>query len=164
MLSTLHLAFLGLAAALLLAASLHDIAARTIPNWIPAALATDGMLLQWLAGSLINGLAVGVAVFIAAALLWRRGLMGGGDVKLLAAAAVAVPPVLALLATVALAGGVLALLYLLLRPLVAPPGAARPASRLARIVRVERRRIQQGRALPYACAIAAGALFIMIGN
>jgi prepilin peptidase CpaA len=157
---------LAAAAALLLAAALHDIAARTIPNWIPAALALDGVVAKSISGGLLLGLAIGLLVFILATLMWRRGLMGGGDVKLLGAAAIVVPASLAasFLITVSLAGGVLALLYLLLRLVVAPPAAIRPRHRLARIVRAERRRIRACRSLPYACAIAAGALFVMIGG
>jgi prepilin peptidase CpaA len=157
---------LAVAAVLLIGAALHDIAARTIPNWLPATLAVDGVVGKLLAGQVLIGLAVGAAVFGLAALLWHRGLMGGGDVKLLGAAAIVVSPALApsFLVMVSLAGGVLALLYLLLRRVVPPPGAVRPVRRLARIMRAERRRIRECRSLPYACAIATGALFVMIGG
>ena len=54
------------------------------------------------------GLLAGLLVFLAGAFCWRRGWLGGGDVKLLAATAVLVPPslVVNLLLDVALAGGV----------------------------------------------------------
>jgi len=151
------------AAALLLGAALHDLACRTIPNWIPAALALDGLALRVLSGQVLGGIVSGAVVFAGAALLWRRGLMGGGDVKLLGAAALVVPAGLALILilAVALAGGVLALIYLALRRLVSAPRAGRPAGALARIARVERRRIRQCRSLPYGCAIAAGAFFVL---
>jgi prepilin peptidase CpaA len=154
------------AGALLVFAALHDVAARTIPNWVSALLAIDGLALKSFDGQLRLGLAAGAAVFLLAAVLWRGGFMGGGDVKLLGAAAIVVPPSLAaaFIVSVCLAGGALALLYLALRRVVAPPGATRPRWRLARILRAERRRIRQCRSLPYACAIATGALFVMIGG
>ncbi len=106
----------------------------------------------------------GLVVFVLAAICWRRGWMGGGDVKLLAAAAIAVPPslVLSFITAVALCGGVLALLYLVAGRMVAPPPASRPRSLLARALRVEQWRIRRGGPLPYACAIAAGGLFILL--
>jgi prepilin peptidase CpaA len=159
----LALIFLTAAGALLLGAALHDLACRTIPNWIPAALALDGLALRVLSGQVLGGIASALVVFACAALLWRRGLMGGGDVKLLGAAALVVPSgaALAFVLAVALAGGGLALTYLALRRLVRAPRAGRPAGVLARIVRVERRRIRQCRSLPYGCAIAAGAFFVL---
>jgi len=151
-------------AALLVMASLHDLVARTIPNWLAGALAVLGFVLRALTASLLGGVVAGLGVFVLAAICWRRGWMGGGDVKLLAAAAIAVPPslVLSFITAVALCGGVLALLYLVAGRMVAPPPATRPRSLLARALRVEQWRIRRGGPLPYACAIAAGGLFILL--
>jgi prepilin peptidase CpaA len=151
-------------AALLVMASLHDLVARTIPNWLAGALAVLGFVLRALTASLLGGVVAGLVVFVLAAICWRRGWMGGGDVKLLAAAAIAVPPslVLSFITAVALCGGVLALLYLVAGRMVAPPPATRPRSLLARALRVEQWRIRRGGPLPYACAIAAGGLFILL--
>ncbi len=151
-------------AGLLLIASLHDLVARTIPNWLAGALAALGIGLRAASGSLLAGVSAGVVVFVLVALCWRRGWMGGGDVKLLAASAIVVSPslVVSFIAAVALSGGVLALLYLLARRLVPPPRTARPRTLLARALRVERWRIHRGAPLPYACAIAAGGLFVLI--
>ena len=151
-------------AALLVMASLHDLVARTIPNWLAGALAVLGFVLRALTGSLLGGVVAGLVVFVLAAICWRRGWMGGGDVKLLAAAAIAVPPslVLSCITAGALCGGVLALLYLVAGRMVAPPPATRPRSLLARALRVEQWRIRRGGPLPYACAIAAGGLFILL--
>ena len=145
-------------AALLVMASLHDLVARTILNWLAGALAVLGFVLR--------ALTAGLVVFVLAAICWRRGWMGGGDVKLLAAAAIAVPPslVLSFITAVALCGGVLALLYLVAGRMVAPPPAPRPRSLLARALRVEQWRIRRGGPLPYACAIAAGALFVNVSG
>jgi prepilin peptidase CpaA len=151
-------------AGLLLVASLHDIVARTVPNWVAGALAVLGIGLRAVAGSLLAGLCAGVVVFVLAAICWRRGWMGGGDVKLLAASAIVVPPplVVSFIAAVAMCGGVLAAFYLIARRVVAAPRTARPHSLLARVLRVERWRMHRGGPLPYACAIAAGGLFILL--
>ena len=59
-------------------------------------------------GHLVAGLSLGLAVFAASTLCWKRGWMGGGDVKLLSAAAIFVPPLHVgdMLVAVTLAGGV----------------------------------------------------------
>lgn len=91
-------------------------------------------------------------------------LDGGGDVKLLGAAALGVAPgsVVSFVMTVAVMGGLLAILYLVARPLLGPAGPARPQGLLGRVVRAERWRIRRGGPLPYACAIAAGLLFVIV--
>ena len=149
---------------LLLIAALHDFIARTVPNWLAGTVAVSGIALRVLTGSLLGGAAVGLVVFVLAAICWRRGWMGGGDVKLLAAPAILIPPPLALnfVSAVAICGGVLALIYLLAGRIVTPPPVQRPHSLPARALRVERWRIRRGGPLPYACAIAAGGLFILL--
>ena len=148
----------------LLAAAVHDLIARTAPNWTAAALAISGLALRLLHGQVLAGLLVGLVVFAVAAFCWRRGWMGGGDVKLLAAAAIFVPPaeVLTFITAVTMTGGVLALIYLAARRIVRAPSPVRPRSLLARALRVEQWRIRRGGPLPYACAIAAGSLFVLL--
>ena len=99
----------GVATTILLLAGVHDLAFRTVPNWMPVALLLPSILLRLMSGSLMLGLLAGLLVFLGGAFCWRRGWLGGGDVKLLAATAVLVPPslVVNLLLDVALAGGVL---------------------------------------------------------
>ena len=99
----------------------------------------------------------------AATLLWLRGVLGGGDVKLLAAVSLVVPAaaVPALLLAIVLAGGVLAAVHMVLRGRLAPPSPARPAGALRRILRCEGWRIRRGAPLPYGVAIAAGTVFAM---
>lgn len=152
--------------ALILAASLHDIVARTIPNSLALALAVAGIATGALNGYLFGSLLAAGAVFVLSALCWRRGWMGGGDVKLLGAAALGMPPgsVLTFVAAVAIAGGLLAIFYLVARRLVPAPAPLRPDGLLARALRVERWRISRGGPLPYACAIAAGALFVTVSG
>lgn len=156
----LHALALALGGTLLLAAALHDSAFRTVPNAVPAALAALGLALRAAAGDLVAGLAAAAAVFAMLLFCWHRGWLGGGDVKLAAAAALLVPPPLvpSLLLATALAGGLLAALYLAASRLVPPPPPGRPAGLLARAWRCERWRLHRRGPLPYAAAIAAGAL------
>ncbi len=149
---------------LTLAASMHDIVARTIPNGLALALAIAGVAAAAIGGTLLGSLLAAGGVFLLSALCWRRGWMGGGDVKLLGAAALGMPPgsVLPFVAAVTIAGGGLAILYLAARPLVPAPASARPKGLAGRAVRVERWRIRRGGPLPYACAIAAGVLFVTL--
>ena len=147
-----------------LAASLHDIAARTIPNSLALALGVAGIAIGTMHGYLFGSLFAAGSVFVFSAFCWRCGWMGGGDVKLIGAAALGMPlsSVLTFVAAVAVAGGLLALLYLGARHLVSAPAALRPHGLLARAVRVERWRIRRGGPLPYACAIAGGFLFVIV--
>jgi len=151
---------------LLIVAGWCDIATRTVPNQIPAALAGIGIVLRMFAGDLLIALAVACVVFLLAFFCWRRGWLGGGDVKLFAAAALLVAParVPGLVIDTALAGGMLALLYLALQAVLPAPAPARPAARLARVLRVEQWRIRHRAPLPYASAIAAGAIFVLLSR
>jgi prepilin peptidase CpaA len=153
----------AIAGVLLLAAG-RDIITRAVPNWIPLSLAALCCILAAINFRLIWGLAFGLAVFALCIVFWRRGWMGGADVKLLGAAAIVVAPDTAgpFLVAVPLAGGILAMTYLAGRFLLSRPAAIRhPQHLLARVWRVEARRIRRGGPLPYACAIAAGTIFVL---
>jgi prepilin peptidase CpaA len=145
-------------------AALHDIAFRTIPNWVPVALAADGALFRLLDHNLLLGLGCGLAAFALATFCWWRGWLGGGDVKLLGATAVLGSPPLVpgYIAAVAFTGGGLALLYLLLERIVPALSPRHPAPLLWRILVVECRRIRRRSSLPYATAISAAALFMIV--
>jgi len=149
---------------LLVVAATHDLAARTIPNALPAALAGGGLLFHLGMGDLAAAQAATAAVSSVAAICWFRGWLGGGDVKLLGAAALAVPVafVSTFLLDVGVAGGVLALLYLLARPLVPTATAFRSASLAARAWRAECWRIRRGGPLPYGVAIAAAGVLTLL--
>ena len=151
-------------AIILLTAAAHDLIARTAPNWMALVLTLLGIACRLLDGRIGVGLLAACIVFFISAACWRRGWLGGGDVKLLSAAALVVPPhtVLSFIVAMSLSGSVLALIYLAARGFVAAPGATRPHSLFARAMRVERWRIRRGGPLPYACAIAAGFLFILL--
>jgi prepilin peptidase CpaA len=134
--AALYLAGLGLAA-------VWDIATRSIPNILVAAVAAAAFALLFLTApkTLPSHAAVALAVLAGGALLFGLRLWGAGDAKLLAAAAVLIGsrglPLL-ILAT-ALAGGVLAVLLLVARLLFRRRKAALPG-------------------LPYGVAIACGAV------
>lgn len=149
-------------ATLCLLASLYDVIARTLPNWLVTVVAALGLTKSALSGFPLSGLAAGAIVFGVAALCWRRGWMGGGDVKFLGAAALAITPgtVPQFVAAVVLAGGVLSLFYLVAQRVVPVPCVKRPDRIIPRILRIEQWRIHRGCPLPYACAIAAGTLYV----
>jgi prepilin peptidase CpaA len=155
---TLHLILLSIAAAALLFAAIYDVAMRIVPNGLPLIVTVSGLGLNALDGQLLPALFGAALVFAGTWQCWRRNWIGGGDVKLLSACALLVQPatIPELLAGTALAGGVLALLYLALGRLLPPVMPAQPASRFGRVWQAERRRIASRLSLPYACAIAAG--------
>ncbi len=154
-------------ALLLVFAAVHDIGFRTVPNRISVALLACGIVLRLLDGGthqLMWGLLCGGAVFIVTYACWRFGWMGGADVKLLTAAAVFVPPVMVptLLLGTSLAGGAIALTYIIGSRLAPRPPADRPAGLLRRALRCELRRLRRRGPLPYAAAIATGGLFAIV--
>jgi prepilin peptidase CpaA len=167
------LILLFVAATALLFAAANDVALRIVPNGVSLIIAVAGIGLSALDHQLFAALFGGGLVFAAAWYCWRRGWIGGGDVKLLAACTLLVPPasVPQLILATAIAGGILALLYLALARLLPRPAlphtiphrsaSFRPPGLLGRVWRAERRRIRRGLSLPYACAIAAGVLLTL---
>jgi len=162
-----------LAIALLLYAALHDLVARTVPNWLPLCVLALGAFARLMDHTLETGLIVAGATFAVLFAIWVLGYMGGGDVKLWAATALLIPPQwrpeLNFFFMVFLLGGVLGLVYLALWPLlrrrrkaaaavlpVAPRGLVR------RALRAEAWRIARRGPLPYACAISAGAILSLL--
>jgi prepilin peptidase CpaA len=159
-------------AAVVLLAAWHDLVSRTVPNWMPALIAGFGVVAALVSQRLLLSMGLGLAIFIAAAICWRRGLMGGADVKLLGAIGIALPPGMLSLFVLAmsLAGAVHAVAYMAARRIVTRPPALtlepaelppRARSLLPRALRAERWRISRGGPLPYACAIAFGFLFVV---
>ncbi len=155
---------IGAAIVLLLFASVHDVVARTVPNLMAIALAAASLLIGGLAGHMLGGVVAGTIIFLFAVFCWKRGWMGGGDVKLLGAAGLALTPaaVPLYLAAVSIAGGGIAMIYLFGRLFLEAPASARPGSFVPRVLRVERWRMSRGGPLPYACAIAAGTMFVLL--
>ena len=141
-------------AGLMLAAALEDLRRFVIPNQLiiglcllyPLRLLTG---VGFAAGA--GAVACAAAVFLVGAVLFARGLVGGGDVKLLAVATLWVGPAdtPALLIGTGLAGGLLALF------LLSPAGAALAAWRgLDPGPRPD--------AMPYGVAITTAALAVAI--
>ncbi|HJU16430.1 MAG TPA: prepilin peptidase [Stellaceae bacterium] len=163
MTAALHLIAVGAFAALMAMAAFEDFRRFVIPNWLILALIAVWPLFV-LAGTAafaaaLGALAIAAAVFLVGALLFGRGLVGGGDVKLLTVAALWAGPAATpeLLVVTAALGGVLSLV--LLSPLGAhlsfagrlflgAPGA--PATVGKRVP------------VPYGIAIAGGALFVTL--
>lgn len=152
--------------ALLGVAAWHDAIARTIPNGIPATLALIAVLPLLHEQAAWHGALTGGLVFGASLLLWRFGLLGGGDAKLLGAIGLLVAPdrIGGTVTMIALAGGLLTLPYLACRGRIARPAAIRPSGLLARALRAERFRLRRGGPLPYAIAIAIGTTFGLLGG
>jgi prepilin peptidase CpaA len=150
-------------AGILLLAAGHDIMTRTVPNWMPLCLGILGTALAAIEFRLVWGLGFGLTVFALCLIFWWRGWMGGGDVKLLGATAIVIAPAAAgsFLLAVSLSGGVLAMAYLAGRVLLPRPTVRRPTRLLPRVLRVEAWRIHHRGPLPYACAIAAGTIFVL---
>jgi prepilin peptidase CpaA len=149
--------------AVLVFSALHDFAVRTVPNAYSVVLFAAGIGIRVLAGGLHSlewGLAAAAIVFALTFTFWRLGWMGGGDVKLLTAASIFVSPLMVpmMIAGTALAGGVLALVFVVGRRITKRPQITRPTLFLQRIMRCEQWRLRRGGPLPYAAAIAVGGV------
>jgi len=139
--------------ATIICAALQDVAQLRISNAFPVVVV--GLFGAWLAvvGVEIdiwkNALAFVVTLAVGS-LLFARGWLGGGDVKLLAAIALwfDISGGLALLAYVSIGGGLLALVFIIARRLLPAPknGGVRPPA------------LRPRGPIPYGLAIATGAL------
>jgi len=151
------------AATALLFAVAHDVAVRTVPNRVSLIIAAAGLGLNALDGQSGPALFGASLVFAGCWYCWRRGWIGGGDVKLLSACTLLVPPALVpeLILSTAIAGAALALFYLALARLLPSGPTPRATGLLRRVWRAERRRIRRRLSLPYACAISAGVFLTL---
>jgi prepilin peptidase CpaA len=151
---------------LLVCAAMSDIAARTISNKICALLAVLAVArLPFFDPSRLTVSVTTTAVlFIILFILYARGYLGGGDVKLLSALAIGLSftSLLQLLTVMSLAGGVIALLHLALRRLPRPSLPPVGSSFVRRIYAIERWRNLRRAPLPYGVAIAAGGIWALI--
>jgi Flp pilus assembly protein protease CpaA len=137
---------------------------RRIPNSITGGVALAAIVVHSLGGwkQLATALAVMAALTLAGTLVYSRGGIGGGDVKLAIAASslLSYPLFIPFLIYTALGGGALALLYLIFRP------NARPT--LSRTLLLATGNVQgiagQRETLPYALAFAFGALLVVLSQ
>lgn len=150
--------------ALLTRAAWTDVTHRRIPN------AVVGLIcLLWLPWTVLAGFSTGITILIAfgvlfsSVLLWSAGLLGAGDAKLLSALALWAGPehLLSTLFVIILAGGVIAMILLVLRwscallsglPLRASDGTASLGVAPASTARLQ--------TVPYGLAIATGGLWL----
>src|SRR3954452_8352188 len=121
---------------LLLYVAMVDIATRLIRNEVCLVLALLGIAVQ-LASPMqfTESLFTMTILLLLLIVIYERGWIGGGDVKLLVALAVGLPlvGVIELLTITGLAGGVLGLVHLMMR-LLPPPKLAPAGSSLVRRV------------------------------
>jgi prepilin peptidase CpaA len=152
---------------LLLYVATIDVATRLIRNEICLALALLGI-----AGQIASPMQVAESLIVATVLLllllviFHRGWMGGGDVKLLVALATGLPlkGVIQLLALTAMAGGVLALVHMMMRLLPSPRLAPAGSSFVRRVYAIERWRHLRHAPLPYGVAIASGGILTVLSR
>ncbi len=152
---------------LLLYVAMIDIATRTIRNEICLILALLGIASQFAGRTHVaESLIAATILFLLLLVVYRRGGIGGGDVKLLVALAIGLPltGVIQLLTVTTLAGGVLALAHLMMRLLPYPKPAPAGSSLLRRVCAVERWRNLRRAPLPYGAAIACGGIFAVFSQ
>lgn len=150
---------------LLLYVATIDIATRLIRNEVCLALALLGIAGQFASPIQISESLIAVTIlFLLLLVIYQRRLIGGGDVKLLVALAIGLPlaGVIQLLTITALAGGVLALVHLMMRVLPYPRLAPAGSSFVRRVYAIERWRHLRHAPLPYGVAIACGGIWIIL--
>jgi len=154
-------------------AAVVDVRERIVPYTTMALVAASGVLIRLLTPhdpvwpSVVGAL----VVFVVLSLLAGAGVFGGGDAKLIAAATLgeAIQGTIPLLLEIALAGGVLAGIYLigarLFRRAAAASAAAssarggRGGGALGRALEAEAARMGAREPMPYAVAIFAALLW-----
>jgi prepilin peptidase CpaA len=144
-----------------------DIATRLIRNEICLALALLGIARQMGTPMQIAEPLIAAAIlFLLLLVIYTRGLIGGGDVKLLVALAIGLPlmGVIQLLTVTALAGGIVALVHLMMRLLPSPRLAPAGSSLVRRVYAVERWRHLRHAPLPYGVAIACGGIWTIFSQ
>jgi prepilin peptidase CpaA len=152
---------------LLLYVAMIDIATRLIRNEICLVLALLGIASQFASPmQVIESLVVATILLLLLLVIYQRRWIGGGDVKLLVALAIGLPlmGVIQLLTITALAGGVLALVHLMMRLLPYPKLAPAGSSLVRRVYAIERWRNLRHAPLPYGVAIACGGIWTVFSQ
>ena len=145
---------LWLLAAALVAAAIQDAVQLKISNLISAAVLLLAVAAAFLSGvevAVWQNLLVFAVVLFAGTLMFSRGVLGGGDVKLLAAVALwtDLGGAIRLVASIFIFGGLLALLIIFGRAVAPQPLTARIAV------------LKPKAGIPYGIAIALGTLFMV---
>ena len=100
-------------------ATYFDVRSRRIPNWLTASLALAALGLHAFGGvwPFVNSLAVMAALTLAGTLVYSRGGIGGGDIKLAIAGSgmLGFPLCVPFLLYTAIGGGLLAIAFILSR-------------------------------------------------
>ena len=157
---TLNNILTGGVGVLLVGIAAQDVVARTISDHMTAVLGVAGLTMRLLDGTVVIAGVIAIVVFLAALACWHRGWLGGGDVKLLGATMLLVPPPdqVTVLLIISLVGGAISVAYLVTRRWLHRPVGTRPSSFAGRVWRVEQWRLSRGGPIPYAVAIAVGAI------
>ncbi|MEZ2142814.1 A24 family peptidase [Bradyrhizobium sp. DN5] len=152
---------------LLLYVATLDVATRLIRNDVCLVLALLGIAGQLASPmQLIESLTAATILFLLLFMIFQRRWIGGGDVKLLVALAIGLPPtaLMQLVTVTSLAGGVLALVHLMMRVLPYPKLAPVGSSLARRVYAIERWRHVRHAPLPYGVAIACGGIWAILSK
>jgi prepilin peptidase CpaA len=152
---------------LLLYVATIDIATRLIRNEICLVLALLGIVSQLASPMQVaESLIAATILLLLLLVIYQWGWIGGGDVKLLVALAIGLPltGVIQLLTVTALAGGVLALVHVMMRLLPYPRLAPAGSSLVRRVYTIERWRHLRHAPLPYGVAIACGGIWTVFSR
>jgi prepilin peptidase CpaA len=153
--------FPGLLTCLMLAVVYYDLTRYLIPNWLVGLILILYPAMWFTATHAGVDVKMSVAamamVFAGGYIVFMLRLMGGGDIKLATVCSlwVGLPMLLDFLLWVAVGGGVLSLVLLMVRP-VAPQWLAK-FSKSTKIPRV----LTMGEPVPYGLAIAAAFFYLM---
>ena len=148
-----------------LAASYCDVRTRRIPNPLTGSLAIGALAVHAFGGWAALGISIAVMAIltVAGTLVYSRGGIGGGDVKLAIAASgmLSYPLCIPFLIYTAIGGGVLALIFLAAR--------GRAKSTLSRLVLTTFAGApgivaDKRETLPYAVAFAIGAIVVALSQ
>jgi prepilin peptidase CpaA len=152
---------------LLLYVAMIDVATRSIRNEICLIMALLGVAGLFASPThVIESLIAATILFLLLLVIYQRGGIGGGDVKLIVALAIGLPlmGVIHLLIITTLAGGVLALAHLVMRRLPYPNRPPAGSSLMRRVYAVERWRNLRRAQLPYGVAIACGGIWTALSQ
>jgi prepilin peptidase CpaA len=150
--------------AVCIAASFYDVRSRRIPNFLTGALAAGALIFHAFNGpsAVLLSVAVMAALTGGGALVYARGGIGGGDIKLAIAASgmLSYPLCVSFLLYSAIGGGVLAIFYLIFRPEARPTlsRAVLMATGIGPAIGAKRA------TLPYALAFAFGAAAVALAQ